>query len=232
MGSRGIARRSWASRGIMTLSSNGSAELAGSRGTWQISGNQVKITIMGAMQVPATQVSFAWNGSELLGTLVAYSYKLSGGAAERTGERRFPLSARRPEGYSSQDTTGAGTGQIHRSAGNSPSSPSQVAPGTAGTPVPANSGQSAERRNATEARQASSSQQDLPYCVSFGHQIQLNQYVCYASSMEQYVCRKRRGQVGFDRVQKLSLRSSLTDKNQCDHVDRSNNKPTVESLLD
>ncbi len=67
--------------------------------------------------------------------------------------------------------------------------------------------------------------------MSYGHQLLKDQYVCYANSMEQYACRGWRGQYGFECVQKLVLGSSLTDKSHCDHVDRANNKPVIESML-
>ena len=91
--------------GTMTLSANGTVNFAGNRSTWQPNDSTVHFTVIGAMQVPATEVSLQLNGATLQGKLVAYKYRLSGGQAVQTSEQAFSLSARRPDGYVEPNTS-------------------------------------------------------------------------------------------------------------------------------
>ena len=91
--------------GTMTLSPSGAVNFAGNRSTWQPSSTSVQFTVMGAMQVPASEVSMQLVGSTLQGRLVAYKYRMSGGQAVEESRQTFSLSARRPEGFVVPDTS-------------------------------------------------------------------------------------------------------------------------------
>ena len=81
--------------GTMTLSPGGAVNFAGNRSTWQPNSTSVQFTVMGAMQVPASEVSMQLVGSTLQGKLVAYKYRMSGGQAVEESKQTFSLSARR-----------------------------------------------------------------------------------------------------------------------------------------
>jgi hypothetical protein len=71
----------------------------------------------------------------------------------------------------------------------------------------------------------------LAECMSHSTEIPANKTVCFAKSMRQYSCSHRNGEWGLEFSQKLSMRSSLNDKDICWHVDSYNERPATEQLL-
>lgn len=69
-------------------------------------------------------------------------------------------------------------------------------------------------------------------CMSYSTLIPPGQHVCFAQSLLQYRCSHYRGEEGLSFVQRLSLRSSLREKDLCYHVDPTNQRPPVNQLLE
>lgn len=111
----------------------------------------------------------------------------------------------------------AGGGSQPRTVGNSPGGGSNLVPPTAPPPI-------------AVSPPLSEPKPLIDMCMSHSTQIPLRMSVCYAKSMRQYVCRKYRNDVGLGFVQKLILKSSLTDANLCTHVDYTNDLPARENL--
>jgi hypothetical protein len=66
------------------------------------------------------------------------------------------------------------------------------------------------------------------YCMSFGTPIPIGRSVCFQSTNLQYFCRLDRGVPLFQYIQKLSMKIDPKDTSACYHVDRNNERPTVE----
>ena len=66
------------------------------------------------------------------------------------------------------------------------------------------------------------------YCMSFGTPIPIGKNVCFQSTNLQYFCRVDKGVPLFQYIQKLSMKIDPKDTSACYHVDRNNERPTVE----
>lgn len=167
--------------GTMTLSANGGVNFAGNRSTWQPNSSSVKFAVIGAMQVPATEISLQLNGSILQGKLVAYKYRMSGGQPVLESERSFPLSARRPDGYGAveankQQSSTAPTEQ--RGVQPDPRSSKETSVASSRTVPESRSENMAQNNTTSEKQQASMQDQLEAVAICWQNRRNQNKYSC------------------------------------------------------